>query len=49
MRPFLTVDVVVALEPLSLRLHTFFDFPILMVGGIDAGLSTGSYDSSDIN
>ena len=45
----LTVDKEVAVEPLPLPLHTFFNFPILMVGGSGAGLSAGSYDSSGLN
>ncbi len=46
--PFLMVVVAVAAEPLPLPLHIFFHFPILMVGGSGAGLSTDSYDSSGI-
>jgi hypothetical protein len=49
LRPFLTVDVAVAVEPLPLPLHTFFDFPILTVGGSGVGLSTDSYKSSALN
>jgi hypothetical protein len=33
LRPFLTVDIAVAVELLPLQLHTLFHFPILTVGG----------------